>query len=313
MAATLIADIGGTSSRFAIVKAGRPHGLVHLDDDAFEDPPTLIARALAEIVPSAGEPIDEAVLAIAGAVDARGVQMTNRPWMFARTALVSAFKFRRLTLLNDFEAVAYALETLRPDELVTLAPGSVSTGPKLAVGPGTGLGAALYLTDARRVLPSEAGHMSFGPVESDEDAIFAKLRARVGLLSAEAVLAGPGLALLDAAVNGGEPETPEAVGDRIAAREPRAVATMALYTRLLGRFARDLALAFRAGGGVFLAGGVAQRLRAFIDADIFRAAFTAHPHHGQWLAQVPVHVITAEEPGLIGCAVVAGFRREVRA
>jgi glucokinase len=313
--ATLIADIGGTSTRFAIVKSGRPHGIVHFDKNDFADPLALIGRALSVIAEDVGEPVDEAVLAIAGPVDERGVHMTNRSWTFNRTDLATAFKFRRLTLLNDFEALAYALPTLRADELVTLAPGAASNGPKLAIGPGTGLGAALYMTDVRRVLATEAGHMSFGPVQADEDAVFAKLRARVGPLSAEAVLAGPGLPLLHSAMTGSEPETPEAIGGRIAAGEPNARATMALYTRLLGRFAGDLALAFRAGGGVFLAGGVARRLKDFIDPGIFRTAFVAHPPYEEWLGGVPIHVIMVDEPGLIGCAVVAGSRRngDVRA
>jgi glucokinase len=310
LGATLIADIGGTSTRFAVVKAGRPHGIVHFDKNDFADPQALIGRALTVIADNVGEPIDEAVLAIAGPVDEHGVQMTNRSWTFNRTELVRAFKFQHLTLLNDFEALAYALPTLRADELITLAPGVAAAGPQLAIGPGTGLGAALYLTDVRRVLPTEAGHISFGPAQSDEDGVFAKLRARLGPLSAEAVLAGPGLPLLHAAMTGGEPETPEALGRRILAREPGTAATMALYTRLLGRFAGDLALAFRAGGGVFLAGGVAQRLKDCIDPIIFRTAFAAHPPYEEWLGGVPIHLITADEPGLIGCAAIAGLRRQ---
>ena len=313
MGATLIADIGGTSTRFATVKAGRPHAIVHFDKNEFADPRALIGKALSVIAEDVDEPIDEAVLGIAGPVDERGVHMTNRSWTFDRTNLITAFKFRRLALLNDFEALAYALPILRADELVTLAPGVASEGPKLAIGPGTGLGAALYLTDAQRVLPTEAGHMSFGPAQSDEDAAFAKLRARLGPLSAESVLAGRGLPLLHAALTGGEPEMPEALGRRIAAREPGTAATMALYTRLLGRFAGDLALAFRAGGGVYLAGGVAQRLKDFIDPGIFGAAFVAHPPYEEWLGGVPIRLITAEEPGLIGCAAVAVSRREGKA
>jgi glucokinase len=78
-----------------------------------------------------------------------------------------------------------------------------------------------------------------------------------------------------------------------------------MFTRLLGRFAGDLALTFKATGGVYIAGGVAAALRALLDPQVFRATFEAHPPYQSLLASIPTWHIRAPEPGLIGCAAYA--------
>ena len=82
-------------------------------------------------------------------------------------------------------------------------------------------------------------------------------------------------------------------------------ATIAMFVRLLGRFAGDMALAFRATGGVYVAGGVATGLGPLFDARLFRAAFERHPPYEAMLKAIPSALITCAEPGLIGCVAVA--------
>ena len=57
--------------------------------------------------------------------------------------------------------------------------------------------------------------------------------------------------------------------------------------RLLGRFAGDVALIFKAFGGVYIAGGVASRLGPLLDEWTFRAAFESHPPHEHLLKEIP--------------------------
>jgi glucokinase len=80
-----------------------------------------------------------------------------------------------------------------------------------------------------------------------------------------------------------------------------------MFVRLLGRFAGDVALVFKAAG-VYLAGGVGEGVAPLIDARDFRRAFEAHPPYERLLAAIPTYVITERTPGLIGCAVYASHK-----
>jgi glucokinase len=99
---------------------------------------------------------------------------------------------------------------------------------------------------------------------------------------------------------------PEMILRQARAGNREARATAAMFVRLFGRFAGDMALAFRASGGVYVAGGVASALGPLFDARLFRAAFERHPPYENLLKAIPSALITCPEPGLAGCAALAG-------
>jgi glucokinase len=301
----LLADIGGTTSRLAFAGAdGRPERIVAIPNDSVAGPEAAIRQCIA----CNGTAPRGAVLAVAGPVDGDEIALTNRAWRFSLRALAQRFGFARIRAVNDFEALAWALPHLGPGDLRPLGPHAADRpGAKVVLGPGTGLGVAALLPCAEgwQAVASEGGHASFGPAAADEVAVFARLREECGAVSAETILSGPGLARLHAALHPGALRAaPEMIVTQARAGLPAARATVALFVRLLGRFAGDAALTFKAGG-VYLSGGVALGLGQLLDAKIFRAAFEAHPPYGPLLAQIPTALITYPEPGLLGCAALA--------
>jgi glucokinase len=301
----LVADIGGTTSRFALAGKGeRPRDVVVIANDEADSAEDAIASALAKF---SARP-RRAVLAVAGPVSGDEIALTNRAWRFRLPQLKTRFGLERIDALNDFEAIAWALPALRDEDLFLLGASAPREGVKVVLGPGTGLGVAAVVADGagQRVVASEGGHVSFGAQMPDEEPVFARLRAATGFLSAEGVLSGSGLPRLHQAVN---PDAirlpPETILTQARAGERDACATVSLFVRLLGRFAGDLALTFKATGGVYLAGGIALALGALLDVKRFRRAFEAHSPHGELLAGVPTALMTCDEPGLIGCAVYA--------
>jgi glucokinase len=310
MTESLLADIGGSKSRFALANsAGRPERLLVVDNDAVADLDAAVARYLEET----GARPRAATLAVAGPVDGEEVVLTNRTsWRFRRGELARRFGFTRLRVVNDFEAVAWALPRLGAAETRPLGrPLQPREGVKLVLGPGTGLGVAALLPANGRwhVVASEGGHAAFGPQAADEVEVFARLREDCGAVSAERVLSGPGLLRLARALDPRAAcHAPETIAASALAREPSAQATARLFVRLLGRFAGSLALTFKALGGVYVTGGVASGLGPLLDEPAFRSAFEAHPPYEALLASIPTLLITCEEPGLIGCAALAGER-----
>jgi glucokinase len=304
MSTTLLADIGGSKSRFAIANSsGALEHVQVIHNDTAADLDAAVSRYLEET----GARPRAATLALAGPVEGEEVVLTNRTnWRIRRVEFAERFGLSELRLLNDFEAIAWALPHLGPAHTRPLGSAvPVREGVKVVLGPGTGLGvAALLPADGRwHVIASEGGHASFGPQAPDEAEVFARLRDECGAVSAETVLSGAGLVRLARAL---DPQAACHAAETIAAsalaREPAAQAAARLFVRLLGRFAGGLALTFKALGGVYIAGGVASGLGPLLDEPQFRAAFEAHPPHQALLETIPTLLITCEEPGLIGCA-----------
>jgi len=309
MSDTLLADIGGSKSRFALASsAGWPERVLVIHNDTVADLSAAVGRYLEET----GARPSAASIAVAAPVDGEEIALTNRAWRWRRGELAARFGWAQLSVVNDFEAVAWALPRLGAAETRPLGrPVPSQNGVKVVLGPGTGLGvAALIPTGPARgrfeVMASEGGHAAFGPHADDETEVFERLRRECGSVSAECVLSGPGLLRLARALDPGtDYREPETIVAGALAREPKAEAATGLFARLLGRFAGSLALTFKALGGVYITGGVASGLGRLLDGSQFRAAFEAHPPHQAMLAAIPTLLITCEEPGLVGCAAVA--------
>jgi glucokinase len=306
MSHALLADIGGSKSRFALANAaGRPERVTVIENDTVADLEAALSRYLEET----GARPRAAVLAVAGPIDGEEVALTNRAWRFRCGELAERFGFSQLRVVNDFEAIAWALPCLGTAETRPLGKSAAPRdGVKLVLGPGTGLGVAAILpVDGRwHVVASEGGHASFGPQAADEVDVFARLREECGTVSAETVLSGPGLARLARAPDPrAARQAPETIVASALAREPSALTATRLFVRLLGRFAGGLALTFKAQGGVYIAGGVAGGLGPLLDEPQFRSAFEAHPPYETLLQKIPTLLVTCEEPGLIGCAALA--------
>ena len=302
----LVADIGGTNSRAGFAEpGGRPRNIVTLSNDEVGGPEGVLARALEGVA----VPPTLAVLALASPVAGDEIPLTNRDWIVRPKELARRFGIARVHVLNDFEAIAHALPKLTGADLQPVGPPAAFTeGVKLAIGPGTGLGAAALVPSANgdHALATEAGHMSFGPAYPDEMMIFHRLLEKQAPLAAEHILSGSGLARLHRAMH---PDllalAPEMILRQAHAGDRAARATIAMFVRLFGRFAGDMALAFRSVGGVYIAGGVAGKLGSLFDASLFRAAFERHPPYENLLKAIPSALIVCPEPGLIGCAAYA--------
>ena len=103
----LVADIGATNARFALLDGDRP---VRARVFACDDFPSL-EDALAASAAAERTRADEAALAVASPVTGDTVTFTNHPWSFSIAALKARFALARLAVVNDFTANALAVLT----------------------------------------------------------------------------------------------------------------------------------------------------------------------------------------------------------
>ena len=310
----VVADIGGTHARFAIARyeQGRLLGLSDQHKLKSGDYPGLSAAWAAYGAHLARALPDRAAIAIAAPMTGAQIRLTNLPWQMERGQLAAELGLRQLVFLNDFGALAHAVQLESDAGFQSLSGPDrplPSQGTIAIVGPGTGLGVACLLRypGGYRVIETEAGHIGFAPRNAVEDEILAELREENGRVSAERVLSGPGILpiyrILARRSGKGMPY-PDDVGVWSAAlqkTDPLAQSALAHFYAIWGAVAGDFALAFGATA-VVLEGGLGRRLAPGLPQSGFAKAFTDKGRYSTWMADIPLKMMTRAEPALLGAA-----------
>ncbi len=306
--ARVVADVGGTHARFAMLTPAG--GLEGVEVMSCADFPTIEDAIDAYFRSHAVERPAEVCLAVAGPVDQDPVDLPNNHWAFSRHELEKRLG-APLTLINDFTAQALSVDLLAEGDVTWIGtPRPHERGTRVVVGPGTGLGVAIQVADGE-VLSSEGGHVGFAPSSDHEIEILRALRTRFRRLSAERLLSGPGLENLYWAnwhLRRGQdeaawtPVTAREVAGLAARGEPLALQTIEDFLDILASFAGDLALTAWATGGVFLSGGILPKLAALFDLQRFRDRFEDKGRFTRFCETVPIGWIRFEHPGLLGCS-----------
>ncbi|MCZ6495706.1 MAG: glucokinase [Alphaproteobacteria bacterium] len=313
----LLADIGGTNARFALARRGRdPYAVQVLGTKDYGGPAQAIAAYLGH--KARGRRPESAVIAVGGPVVGDRVKFTNAPWSFSISDLRRASAIDDLFVLNDFEALAWALPALRGTDIRKFGRGLRDPhAPRVVFGPGSGLGVACFVPQGRApphtdlVVSSEGGHMSIAAGTPRESALIEALAARFGHVSWERVISGPGLPNIYralAAIDGVAVPDPASLGAAAvtrrarSGRDPLASETMAIFSGLAGSFAGNLALGYGARGGIYLAGGVIPRLGALFDLRAFRRRFMDKGRYRDWLAAIPTYLVLHPRQTMVGLA-----------
>ncbi len=305
----LIADIGGTNARFALVGSdGESTGTRVL---ACADYPGLAVAARAYLDLERPDPApDRAAIAVASPVVGDRVSMTNRDWSFSIPELRATLGLGQLRVVNDFTAQALAVPRLDSGETYQIGGGIAIAGAPIAIlGPGTGLGVSGLIEAPGGgwiALATEGGHATLAPADARERAVVGALEARFGHVSIERAVSGPGLgnlALAIAAVDGLDRaalEPDEVTARALADIDPVAVEALSMFCAMLGGAVGNLALTLGARGGVYIGGGIVRRLGGFLEASPFRARFEDKGRFRDYLSAIPTSVITAENSALRG-------------
>nr|WP_079724510.1 glucokinase family protein [Pseudoxanthomonas indica] len=318
--AFLAADVGGTHVRIARVTATglarQPVAIFDYRKYACADYPGL-GEIVQDFLRSLPAPVSRGVIASAGfPLDDGTVITANLPWSLHPERIRQQAGLLELRLVNDFQAVAYAAAQVDASQVLQLTgPEQGPAGPQLVLGPGTGLGAAVWIPAQPRpiVLPTEAGQAALAGGNELEITLIRHLLRERGHVSIEHALSGPGLLNLYRALCALRQVQPTLVapGDITAAAlansdehayDEHAHDALQVFCALLGSVVGDLALLYGIQGGIYLAGGILPQIRDFLPTSDFVPRFLNKGPMRQALERIPVKLVEHGQLGVIGAA-----------
>jgi glucokinase len=318
----LAGDVGGTKTLLGLFDAAplRPEAVnvATFSTADFDGLPALVSAFLAQ---HGGTPrIDAACFGVAGPIVDQTVQMTNVAWSAGADEIRHAFDVPQVRLLNDLEAMAWAVPVLRHDELHPLQWGTARPGGNAAlIASGTGLGESIlhHVDGAFRPIASEGGHTDFAARNARELELVRMLLRASPRVDLERVVSGPGIVNLYRFTHDGgtcdevgSPDEADAAPAAIsqAAMDGRCVRcaeAMEMYVSSYGAAAGNLALRAMATAGVFLGGGIAPKVLPLMEQGGFVEAFNDKGPMRPLLEAMPVQVILNPKAALLGAAVYA--------
>lgn len=306
----IVADLGGTNIRLAITDdvGAQPKHIHTLSVEDFTGLSDCLEYYL-NLVPASNP--SRLSVAAATPVTNDQINLTNRDWGFSIRGVCEYFKFDQVKVVNDFTGLALSLPLLSPDDLQQL--GGVAPDPEGAIallGAGTGLGVSGLIKSAAGFYPlqGEGGHVTIGASNTRELAIFNEFNKRYSHMSAERLLSGTGireayeiLCLLDG-VEDLNLKPAEISQHAIAGTNPQCEELMALFCHWLGVVAGNLAISLGSTGGVYIGGGIVPKLGDYFVNSGFRHAFNHKGRFTEYLSAIPVYIIHAAQPALLGAS-----------
>jgi len=325
----LVGDVGGTSCRFALAR--REHGRIVLDHvKKYSEPKNTEGQVETPLFPSFDEALADylsfhdvnaaglrALFALAGPPEEDGsVLMTNRPFWprIVPGVVAERFQLNDVALVNDFAAMARSIPDMADEDFVEILPGKPRPGvPIIVTGPGTGFGiATLIVTPGRRWFPitGQGGHAAYAAHTVREAQLAEAMMAEFGYVSTEMVVSGIWLkAVFDILSDfHGVPRRPLTAADILSGADegdPVCVETCLLRARGIMGAAGDVTLINGGQGGVFLTGGVAERMPKWLKHPEAAARFRERGPESPFVADVPVRVLMNHAAPLIGAAALA--------
>ena len=315
----LAGDIGGTNARLALFDVRNGQFNLVTATVFPSQRYSGLDQIVTEFVNTSGVRPSQACFGVAGPVTNGKVETSNLPWIIESRRLADELQIKKAVLINDLEATGWGIAALTAGDLVALNKVSETAGNQALIAAGTGLGqAGLYWDGTRHhVFASEGGHCDFAPLNDLVVELFRYLYSRYGHVSYERVVSGPGLVnVFEFLRDTGRGKVPRWLSEEMQKMDPAAAISAAamdakcpmseqamdIFVSVFGAEAGNLALKFKATGGVFLAGGIAPKILPKLATPLFLEAFLDKGRLRHLMEVMPVKVITNDKLALLGAA-----------
>ena len=295
----LVIDLGGTNIRAAYAALDEDEifnikkiKISHIDE---------FYQILGQLISGANGELESIVISVAGPKNGETITMSNRDWKICVKEIKEKFEIKNCYLLNDWEAIAYSLSSLKEKDLRVLKKGSgLYEAPKFVIGPGTGLGAALYskINDIEYVNPTELGNTQTS-VKHYLDIFGIGFSEKFTIL--EDVFSGPGISRVAHELIG-ENLSGEEILQRAQADDIQCISLIEKYIKCFAVLSSEVALSYNCHGGIFIAGSFMRGLEKYFDLDSFTNDFigTRKQIHQDFLGNIPVFLVKREFTPLYG-------------
>lgn len=303
----LVADIGGTRSRFYALDEGKIVFEHVYSSKDYQD----FMHIVEDFMQKAAFRYTTFVMGIAGAVINGVCKATNLPWEVRLNAIKDKTGIAEGYLVNDLELLSYGALSVESHLLEVLQSGEKITGNSLLVCPGTGLGVAC-VTETKphfKVLATESGHADFAPLDAMQSDMLKHYWPIFGHVSIERFVSGSGLLnvykficikhaqsqvfytseeITEAALNG---------SDQLC------LITCKLFIDMLASELGNLALHFMPYEGIFLCGALLRRLHPLIDKKSFTETMSQKGRFSHLLKKIPIYVIKEQKLAPIAASI----------
>jgi len=260
--------------------------------------------------------INTICLGVAGPVKAGEVSVTNLPWHVSENRLKEKYAISQVALLNDFAAIAYAISSFDSNELLTIQQGIDEGSQSIAiVGAGTGLGSCHVITENNVIKPlaSEAGHCSFPPENNLQFELLQWMWEKNKFVSVESLVSGRGIVSIyqflkykELAVENTliaeklEKHDSARIISEHANEDELCRRTIELFVEIYAAAIRNITLHYYPLSSIYIAGGIALKIRRFMESDRFIESFTNNDAMRENLKSITINLILDENPGLKG-------------
>jgi len=316
----LVGDIGGTNTRLLFSKMNGNICDVLYEKSYFSQQFSCLNEVINKFLLDydiTGS-IDAACFAIAGPVENGTVSVTNLPWLIKEDELNEELHTSHVKLINDFLAVAIGISELKENDFVIIQEGQEQVSSDAAIiGAGTGLGAAHLVWSGNQYHPytSEAGHTGFAPENALQSELLIWLQQQYSHVSLEMLLSGKGLVTIyefhhkiiglneslqvKEAMKTNDPAqviTEYALADT----DELCQKTLACFIDIYGAAAGNIALNYYPIGEIYIAGGIAEKIKDKIISPAFIQAFVNKGLLSSNMKKITIKLITQDKVGLYG-------------
>lgn len=318
---TLLAgDIGATKTNLALLRInGESISILNQQTYHTKDF-TGIHEMLQSFIPADNRP-EVISLGVAGPVQMNKVTLTNIHWEIDANFLSQQWDSIPVFLLNDIEAIAYGLGTLKQEDTYSLLDGKGGNQGNIGIiAPGTGLGEAGLFWDGECHYPfaTEGGHCDFAPRTPLDHDLYLYLQKKYGHVSWERLISGPGIyTIFQFLRDKKEREEPPWLAEKLLVHDPAAVIseyanacaiceeTMELFFRYLAYECANTALKLKSTGGIYIGGGIVRQNIHLLDKHVFLKHFCSSGRLNPLLEAIPITVIVSGRIALLGAAYYA--------